>query len=263
MLWSSVEVSQVKPNLLALLCFAFLCFTWEVFFYSPFQSKSEPQSLLPSLHPSFPPTHFLTLYHTGSGIGRAVAILLAREGASGIIVADLDLNAAQKTIDECCQAVATTNNSEQFQTEKERATERFQEKEKAGKAQFRGEGKAKERFRALFVDVTKEDSVVGVFEEAVRIFDGGRVDYCVNSAGVSHSFFWFLFSFETNQEREKRKQDRDRDFPSTTKRKTCVAESIHKLTPNLSLFPIPIRSAPNPPPTSPLSPSPNSNTSST
>ena len=86
----------------------------------------------------------------GSGIGRACAILLAKEGASGVIVADLDLDAAKDTIAEC-QTVA--KNPQQFHA------------------------------KAIFVDVTKEDSVRDLFSETVSAF--GRIDYCVNSAGVS------------------------------------------------------------------------------
>lgn len=86
---------------------------------------------------------------TGSGIGRACAVLLAKEGASGLVVADLAIDAARDTIAEC-HTVATNT-------------------------QFRSKG--------VLVDVTREDSVRSLFGETVSAF--GRIDYCVNSAGVS------------------------------------------------------------------------------
>jgi NAD(P)-dependent dehydrogenase (short-subunit alcohol dehydrogenase family) len=86
----------------------------------------------------------------GSGIGRACAVLLAREGASSVMVADLVVDAARDTVTEC-QAVATN-------------------------AQFKG--------FATQADITKEESVVSAFEEATGHL--GRIDYCVNCAGVSN-----------------------------------------------------------------------------
>lgn len=85
----------------------------------------------------------------GSGIGRACALLLAKEGVSKLMVADLSLDAARNTLAEC-EAVATN-------------------------AQFRGQ--------IIEVDVTQEESVSHLFGEAAKAF--GRIDYCVNSAGVS------------------------------------------------------------------------------
>ncbi|ORY71074.1 uncharacterized protein BCR38DRAFT_462356 [Pseudomassariella vexata] len=84
----------------------------------------------------------------GGGIGRACAILLAREGASGVMIGDLDLEAARKVVDECF-AVATNSG-------------------------FRAE--------SAQVDVSKEDSVSNIFDRMVDVF--GRVDYSVNCAGV-------------------------------------------------------------------------------
>ncbi|KAF7960446.1 hypothetical protein EAE96_000127 [Botrytis aclada] len=84
----------------------------------------------------------------GSGIGRSSAVLLAKEGASGIMIGDLNLDAAAETVTEC-QAVATHPH--------------FQAK-------------------AVLVDVTNEDSVRDLFWEAVSEF--GRVDFCVNCAGI-------------------------------------------------------------------------------
>lgn len=85
---------------------------------------------------------------TGSGIGRSCVAGLAREGAAGILVADIDLTAADSVVAEC-KAVAAHGG-------------------------FRAES-----FR---VDVTVEESVKALLDHAVLIF--GRVDYCVNCAGV-------------------------------------------------------------------------------
>lgn len=85
----------------------------------------------------------------GSGIGRACAMLLAKEGASGVMVADLAIDAARDTIAECQTAAINT---------------KFQSK-------------------AVLVDVTQEDSVRSLFSEMVSAF--GRIDYCVNCVGVS------------------------------------------------------------------------------
>ncbi|MCJ1391939.1 hypothetical protein MMC18_004806 [Xylographa bjoerkii] len=84
----------------------------------------------------------------GSGIGRACAVLLAKEGASGVVVADLAIEAARITIAEC-RTVAV---NPEFQA------------------------------KAVLVDVAQEDSVRDLFSETVSSF--GRVDYCVNCAGI-------------------------------------------------------------------------------
>lgn len=91
-------------------------------------------------------TH-LTL--TGSGIGRACAVLLAKEGVSALVVADLAIDAARNTVAEC-HTVATN-------------------------PQFRS--------KVVLVNVTREDSVRSLFSETISAV--GRIDYCVNSAGVS------------------------------------------------------------------------------
>ena len=92
-------------------------------------------------------------------------MLLAKEGVSGLIVADLAIDAARDTIAEC-HIVATNT-------------------------QFQG--------KAVSVDITREDSVRSLFKEMVSAF--GRTDYSVNSAGVSkrstcfevtHAAFSFL-----------------------------------------------------------------------
>ena len=76
-------------------------------------------------------------------------MLLAKEGASTVMVADLAVDAARDTVAEC-QAVATNTKFKGF---------------------------------AMEVDVTKEDSVVGLFGKTAK--ELGRIDYCVNCAGVS------------------------------------------------------------------------------
>ncbi|KAH9894726.1 NAD(P)-binding protein [Xylariomycetidae sp. FL2044] len=84
----------------------------------------------------------------GSGIGRACCIAFARDGAAGVLVTDLNLDAAQAVASEC--KAAATNPI--FRTE------------------------------AIHANVTVEQSVRGATVHAVQSF--GRVDYCVNCAGV-------------------------------------------------------------------------------
>ncbi|RYC64327.1 hypothetical protein CHU98_g1863 [Xylaria longipes] len=84
----------------------------------------------------------------GGGIGRACAILLAKEGASGIFIADLDVKAASGTLVEC-RAIATNT-------------------------EFKG--------KAVKVDITGEDSVRSLFSGMVQ--ELGRIDYCINCAGI-------------------------------------------------------------------------------
>ncbi|KAI1426162.1 hypothetical protein F5Y12DRAFT_713403 [Xylaria sp. FL1777] len=84
----------------------------------------------------------------GSGIGKACALSLAREGASGVLVADLVISTATDVAAEC-KLVATNPDC---QTE------------------------------ALQVDVAREDSVQRIVHDAVKKL--GRIDYCVNCAGI-------------------------------------------------------------------------------
>ncbi len=86
---------------------------------------------------------------TGSGIGKACALLFAKEGAAGVMVADLDADAGDKVAAEC-KAVATN-------------------------VDFRVE--------RAHVDVTLEASVKHATAQTMQVF--GRIDYCVNCAGVS------------------------------------------------------------------------------
>ncbi|KAI1474621.1 hypothetical protein K445DRAFT_305036 [Daldinia sp. EC12] len=84
----------------------------------------------------------------GSGIGRACALLFAKEGAAGVMVADIAIDAAADVVAEC-KAVATNS---QFQAE------------------------------AIQVDITEEDSVRGLMAQMIHVFK--RMDYCVNCAGI-------------------------------------------------------------------------------
>jgi NAD(P)-dependent dehydrogenase (short-subunit alcohol dehydrogenase family) len=87
----------------------------------------------------------------GGGIGRACAVLLAKEGAAAVAIADLDIAAAKDALNEC-QTMATN-------------------------PRFQGS--------SFSIDVTKEDSVRSLFSDVTRVF--GRLDYCVNCAGVSEN----------------------------------------------------------------------------
>ncbi|KAJ8130525.1 hypothetical protein O1611_g3105 [Lasiodiplodia mahajangana] len=83
-----------------------------------------------------------------SGIGHACALAFSRYGASGLILADLNLKAAEAVVAEC-KAVA--------------ANAAFQSK-------------------AILMDITANESVRAALEDGATFL--GRIDYCVNSAGV-------------------------------------------------------------------------------
>ncbi|KAK8061158.1 hypothetical protein PG997_015379 [Apiospora hydei] len=83
----------------------------------------------------------------GGGIGRSTALLFAQSNASAVVVADLNLEAAESAAAEA-KRVATN-------------------------PKFRAE--------ALRVDVTIQESVDSVFEYVTT--STGRMDYCVNCAG--------------------------------------------------------------------------------
>ncbi|KAH9907514.1 NAD(P)-binding protein [Xylariomycetidae sp. FL2044] len=87
----------------------------------------------------------------GGGIGRACVLGFAKHGARGVMVADLDLEAAQKAATES-KGVATN---------------------------------PEYRVEVVHVDVTSEASVKTATENMVQSF--GRIDYCVNSAGINAS----------------------------------------------------------------------------
>ncbi len=78
--------------------------------------------------------------------------MFAKEGAAGVLVADVAIEAAADVVAEC-KAVATNT-------------------------QFRAE--------AVHVDITQEDSVRRLIGRMTEVF--GRMDYCVNCAGVSNTF---------------------------------------------------------------------------
>ncbi|KAI0505867.1 hypothetical protein F5B22DRAFT_639602 [Xylaria bambusicola] len=84
----------------------------------------------------------------GSGIGRACALGLAKDGAAGVLVADLNIDAARAVATEC-NAVASSPN---FVVE------------------------------TIQLDVTQETSVQHAVEHTVKLF--GRIDYCINCAGI-------------------------------------------------------------------------------
>ncbi|KAL7624842.1 hypothetical protein AAE478_004056 [Parahypoxylon ruwenzoriense] len=84
----------------------------------------------------------------GSGIGRACAFAFAKYGSRGIVVADINLEAAKSAVS-ACKAVAS---DETFHAE------------------------------AISIDVTVDESVKTAVGRALEMF--GRIDYCVNSAGV-------------------------------------------------------------------------------
>jgi len=84
----------------------------------------------------------------GSGIGKVCALAFAKEGAAGVIVADIDLDAAQQ--------VAAASETQ------------------ATNAKFMA--------KAVHTDVTQEESVKLVTTQMQQWF--GRIDYCVNCAGI-------------------------------------------------------------------------------
>lgn len=100
-----------------------------------------------------------------SGIGRACALAFARRGVSGLVVADVDLQAAESLAAEC--------------------------RAEAGSA---GTADALGCAEATRVDVADERSVELAVSFARRVL--GRVDYCVNSAGVRGRLVSCSVSFE-------------------------------------------------------------------
>ncbi|KAI0966072.1 NAD(P)-binding protein [Xylaria arbuscula] len=89
----------------------------------------------------------------GGGISRAASIAFAKEGARGLLVADIDLEAATKTASDS--------------------------KASATNPDFRAE--------AIQLDVTLPDAVQKATAYMVETF--GRIDYCVNGAGVTGKGF--------------------------------------------------------------------------
>ncbi|KAJ3578753.1 hypothetical protein NPX13_g1818 [Xylaria arbuscula] len=93
-------------------------------------------------------TGFAFVAGGGSGISRAVCRAFARSGVQGLLVADIDLDAATQTGIECAKVAANPT--------------------------FRVE--------AVKMDVVQPSSVENAMNMMVQLF--GRVDYCVNGAGV-------------------------------------------------------------------------------
>jgi NAD(P)-dependent dehydrogenase (short-subunit alcohol dehydrogenase family) len=95
------------------------------------------------------PSNRLANTYLGSGIGRACALGLAKDGAAAILIADMNVEAAGRVVAEC-KAVATATN-------------------------FRAE--------AIQIDISQEESVAKATSYMVETFE--RIDYCINCAGVS------------------------------------------------------------------------------
>ncbi|KAI0808632.1 NAD(P)-binding protein [Xylaria sp. FL0064] len=84
----------------------------------------------------------------GSGIGRACALGLAKDGAAGVLVADLNIDAARAVATECNTVASSPN----FVAE------------------------------SVQLDVTNEESVQHAVAYMLKLF--GRTDYCINCAGI-------------------------------------------------------------------------------
>ncbi|KAI0913453.1 hypothetical protein F4823DRAFT_622237 [Ustulina deusta] len=93
-------------------------------------------------------TGFAFVAGGGSGICKATCLAFAKEGVRGLLVADINLEAATKTAIECGKV--------------------------AKNVEFKAE--------AVQMDVTRADSVENAMETMITTF--GRVDYCVNGVGV-------------------------------------------------------------------------------
>jgi NAD(P)-dependent dehydrogenase (short-subunit alcohol dehydrogenase family) len=91
----------------------------------------------------------LLTFLAASGIGRATSLAFAKDGAVGLVIADVNLEGAQET---AAQAKAVAVHPD-----------------------FRVD--------AVHVDVANEDSVKASIAHASKFL--GRIDYAVHSAGVS------------------------------------------------------------------------------
>lgn len=116
---------------------------------------------------------------SGSGIGKACAVGLAKEGARGVMIADIDLEAAKAAAVACRAAISADSEWKpgdiRWVDEKDlRKANKDRKPKDEKKPAFRAE--------AVHVDVTKEKSVKGAVSHMVKTF--GRIDYCINSAGV-------------------------------------------------------------------------------
>ena len=89
------------------------------------------------------------LWLIASGIGKEVALTFAERGASTVIIADLNFEGAKEVAERSAKLAQSPHY----------------------------------RCLPLQVDVTDRGSVQAAFAEALKY--AGRIDYCVNSAGVS------------------------------------------------------------------------------
>ncbi|TGJ82152.1 hypothetical protein E0Z10_g6603 [Xylaria hypoxylon] len=84
----------------------------------------------------------------GSGIGRACAVGLAKDGAAGVLLADLNVDAARAVAAECNAAATSPTFVVDF----------------------------------IQLDITQEESVKHAVDHMLKLF--GRADYCINCAGI-------------------------------------------------------------------------------
>ncbi|KAI0392747.1 NAD(P)-binding protein [Xylariaceae sp. FL0594] len=115
------------------------------------------------------------IFGGGGGIGRATALAFARAGASGILIADIDQEAAESAAREALlvslpEGKKTDTNAKQ-ETECDKKNDNDEEKVKTFVAE------------AVAVDVTVQASVEAAVKRAVDLFR--RIDYCVITAGIA------------------------------------------------------------------------------
>lgn len=89
------------------------------------------------------------MFALGGGIGRATALAFTQAGAIGLLIADIDLEAAKSAASD----IMAMSNQPGFRVE------------------------------TASVDVTVEESVESAFKQMIDSF--GRIDYCVTCVGVS------------------------------------------------------------------------------
>ncbi|KAI0385251.1 NAD(P)-binding protein [Hypomontagnella monticulosa] len=102
----------------------------------------------------------------GSGIGKACCIAFAKEGASGIIVADLNLKTAEETV---AEVTAVASNPAFRAASPYLIILRF-------------------CLLAVHIDVTKEESVSNAVKSTVESFQ--RIDYCIHCAGIPMATYY-------------------------------------------------------------------------
>ena len=99
------------------------------------------------------------MFSLGGGIGRATALAFAQAGATGLLIADINLEAAKSSVSDIVAASKQPGL----------------------------------RVETMSVDVTVQESVELAFQKAVDSF--GRVDYCVTCAGVSYGVLLIFIIF--------------------------------------------------------------------